>query len=426
MVADNAFLPLLMNFYKADMYIYFETIKAPILLDNCPELLAFIKKNLSGWAIRLSSKADPKYSPIITIRKTPKGYVRLSNWLEQPKTFKHPVDAVCDFLVDLMKAYLDENENLLCLHCAAVKFGSNLFLFPSTYSAGKSSLAVALAMEGATIFSEDVLPLDIETGACIASGIHVRLRNPLPDDFSDEFTEFISVHTSSESKKFRYLNLPENSVAPLGTRGEISKIYVIERAPDIDGLKEEIITDSEILKLILLRNFSHANSADNTLTFFLNLIQNIECWKLKYSTTEVAAAYLKEKLSAPSLTQFKDITKAQSKEESPKVFSKDISGQTGQLYQQATGISERLVGDSIFLVGLENETLYCLEGLSGPIWQILEEPINISDIILLICEAFPKIPAELIKQDVERLFHDLKARDLVFATENRVSPSLLS
>jgi len=402
------------------MYIYFDAIKNPIHLVQCPELLAFIKKNLSGWSIRVSSKADPHHKPIITIQKTPNGYSRKSNWLDEPKVYKHPVEAVCDFFIDLMYAYLAENQNFLCLHCAAVKFGSELYLFPSTYGAGKSTLAVALAKEGAQIFSEDVLPLDLETGECIASGIRPRLRNPLPEEFSDDFKNFVEVHTSLESRQFRYLDFLEDMLAPFGARGKISRIYVIDRVPDLKEPVEDVIAADQILKRIIQRNFSHAAPATSTLTFFLDMIEKLECRILKYPNTEAAAAYLKQKIStsrsipnhlAPLLVD--PPVKAKPRRDGKNAPVDDLSNSDEVLYQQSSGIFIRAVEESVFLVGPENETLYCLDGLGGPIWNILEEPISISGVALLISEAFPETPIATIKQDTRNLFQDLKSRGLI-------------
>ncbi|MEJ1494868.1 MAG: hypothetical protein RPU13_00040, partial [Candidatus Sedimenticola sp. (ex Thyasira tokunagai)] len=124
------------------------------------QLLPVMEKLLRNWHIDPTLSTIDK-APLISLEESSKGFIRRSNWLSGEKLYKHPVNAVCDFIVDLIHAYLSDKPDLLCLHCAGVEFAGGLVLFPNTYQAGKSTLVVKLAALGLRLFSDDVIPYSI-------------------------------------------------------------------------------------------------------------------------------------------------------------------------------------------------------------------------------------------------------------------------
>jgi len=114
----------------------FEGLSRPVSFIDCGNLPSTIQSLLRGW--RASPLGhDAQSSPCITVTGTPEGFQRESLWLDEPVIFKNPVNAACDFLVDFFKAYLEGNPGHLTLHCAAVRAGDGLLLFPGAYGTGK-------------------------------------------------------------------------------------------------------------------------------------------------------------------------------------------------------------------------------------------------------------------------------------------------
>ena len=126
------------------MLLAFEGISRPVALIDSDDLVECFSAVLRGWRFPelASSSASP---PIITIRKTSKGYGVESPWRPSPSYYRDPVDAVCTFLVDLIRAYIADDPSLLCLHGAAAEFAGRLVVFPTTYRSGKSTLSAYLA-----------------------------------------------------------------------------------------------------------------------------------------------------------------------------------------------------------------------------------------------------------------------------------------
>ncbi|WP_135607017.1 hypothetical protein [Solemya velesiana gill symbiont] len=233
---------------------------------------------------------------------TPDGFRRHSQWLKKESCFRDPVDAVCDFIVDLIHAYLSDKPELLCLHCAAVEFPEGLVLFPNTYRSGKSTLSAKLASRGLRLFSDDVLPLSIADRQGMALGILPRLRIPLPETADTHFKEYIDTHAGPANKRYHYSNLADTALAPLTEKAPIKGIVVLERT---DEEPPSIIEANrgDMLKNVILRNFARQNTALNILDTLYALVEESACYVLKYNTLEEAANLLIEKFATSESTR---------------------------------------------------------------------------------------------------------------------------
>jgi hypothetical protein len=264
----------------------FADIENPIALIGCEELAPIIRQVLRGWDMRETTCAEPTTAKI-SIRKTKKGYIRSSPWVKKPQSFRHPVTAVCDFLVDLTNAYLADHPEMLCLHTAAVHLDDGLVLLPGTYRAGKSTLSVHCAAAGFKLFSDDVLPVDGETRSGIAPGILPRLRLPLPDNSGAAFKDFVASRAGAESDRYLYVDLEAERFASRGIKAPITAIVLLERmetgSPEIAP-----ISGGETLKRAILQNFSRAQPALNILDNLHGIVAGARCFELRYRTGEEA------------------------------------------------------------------------------------------------------------------------------------------
>ncbi len=272
------------------MLLSFERIPRPVLLVGCDELRNTIANLLRGWHIeRIAAQGAPQ--PAITIKKTTKGYRRTSEWLSDPEIFTDRVDTVCDFFLDLIKLYLSNDNSMLCLHCAAVKLGDGLVVFPSSHGVGKSTLCTHLSAIGAKVFSDDVLPIISATNEGMAPGILPRLRLPLPEDSDSVFTDYVNERRGPHSDRFLYLDLKEEELAPLGSNLPIIGFVLLERNPDGDNEMTEAPT-SEVLKSSILRNFSQEVSPLDILDRLHTIVDGARCFTLRYSSAKNGAELL--------------------------------------------------------------------------------------------------------------------------------------
>ncbi|MDH5187373.1 MAG: hypothetical protein OEW37_00290 [Rhodospirillaceae bacterium] len=277
------------------MELKFEGLKNMISFDGTEELVPVLEKVLKGWKFK-PAKNNASKNPIIRIRRGPTGYERTSPWLNGGKmVLANPVDAVCDLLLDIERAFIADSGKLLALHAAAVELDGGLSVFPSTHNAGKSTLGVLLAARGARLFADDVTPLDPQQGnglfMGVAPGFLPRLRLPLPDDLAPEGADFINSHAGPKSENFLYINLNETQLASLGQSAPVNRIILLERKKDAAA---EIITvkKSEILKHTIMQSLNQDVSAIEILDNLNGMVAGCECLRLTYGRSEDAAKLL--------------------------------------------------------------------------------------------------------------------------------------
>ncbi|MCK4940298.1 MAG: hypothetical protein KAR80_08340 [Rhodospirillaceae bacterium] len=287
------------------MQLQFDCLENPISFDDCDELVDVLKNVLNGWGrVRIipdgagDGDGAGAHLPqaLIRLRRGPGGYERTSPWLEGGRmVLADPVDAVCDLLLDIERAYIATSDKLLALHAAAVEFDGGLTVFPSTHEAGKSTLAVLLAIGGARIFADDVTPIDPAADLTgVSPGLLPRLRLPLPDELSPESLGFINSHQGPKSESFLYVDMDKNALAPLGERAPVNRIILLEREP---GVAAELIpaSNSEILKHTIMQSIGRDISALEMLDNLNAMVGGAECLRLRYGTSEDGARLLLER-----------------------------------------------------------------------------------------------------------------------------------
>lgn len=270
--------------------VFFSGLQAPAAFDQCEALYPILSAVLRDWQMeRRDSGGDA--SPVIELQKTAGGYERRSNWLSKPSVFVDPVDTVCDFIVDLIHAYIAEQTRHLCLHGAAVELRTGLMVFPSTYRAGKSILSLQLVSRGARLFSDDVLPIGSQGNFGTALGILPRLRLPLPETSGQNLRNFIEQRIGPQNTRYRYIRLDENELAARGTLAPLAAITVLNREagakPSLERARK-----SDVIRDMILRNFARQNPAIEIVDRLHTIVESATCYSMTYDTLDQAAELL--------------------------------------------------------------------------------------------------------------------------------------
>lgn len=277
----------------------FTGLRRPVAFINSESLYRYIFAILCDWVIK---KIDPRdeQRPVITIQKIDKGFQRQSRWLSRPKIFRNPIDTVCDFIVDLIHAYVADNEGLLCLHCAAVKFNQGLVVFPNTYRAGKSVLSLKLVSCGGQLFTDDVLPITSQGNFGMALGILPRLRLPLPEALGEVFSNFAFEHAGPQNERYLYVKLSKREQAVLGTTVPIRGITILQRdtaaKPALMKVKK-----STVVRDVILRNFARQNSALEIVDRLYSIAEKADCYTLRYASLDQAVELLDDAFGLQNL-----------------------------------------------------------------------------------------------------------------------------
>jgi len=275
---------------KSRDLVQFEGINQPVEFIDCEELQMSVKsifRDLKIESIGGKSWEDPQ----ITLRKREEGYERSSQWLDKPVVHVDPVDAVCDLTVDLIHAFVSNHPGSLCLHCAAVLFEKGLFLFPSTYRAGKSTLSLHLALHGIPLFTDDALPVTAGNDEGMATSLYPRLRIPLPKSVSGEFRSFVRQRIILRNERYCYTRLDEQEQPPFGTTAPISGIILLDlnekNSPELVPIKR-----NEAIKEMILRNFARQNKAVDIVDRIYSITEKAQCYRLTYANPDHAARTL--------------------------------------------------------------------------------------------------------------------------------------
>jgi len=267
----------------------FNGITRPIALVGCTNLLELFPKVFQGW--HYSSRETASTLPVITLRKESNTYSLEAAWLKYSIYSNNSIDIVCVFIAELSQAYIRCNPHLLCLHAAAAEFLGRLVIFPNKYRTGKSLLSACLAARGTRIFSDDVLPIDMDNGLGHAPGFQPRLRLPLPRDLSSSTLKFLHDHRGPESDHYTYLNFSEKELAPKDLKLPIGAFVVLERSI---GVKAQLcaIPADLVLRDVIWQNFARGTDSANILQRLDSVVARAQCYRLTYTHAEEAAAVL--------------------------------------------------------------------------------------------------------------------------------------
>lgn len=281
------------------MYLSFRDAPVTVHLDGCDDLFEAIAAVARRWPFRVLDGA-PDDGAVIRFRPSGGGYIRSSPWVEDPDVDDDAADAMVDFVSDLIDSHLESRPEFLALHCAALVLPDDdaLTVFPNTHKAGKSLMTVLAASRGATVFSDDVLPLqpDGAQGAMgramgrarghalgVALGVAPRLRLPLPVDVAEAARKYIVQQGMVANDRYGYVLLPDDRWAAQGTRAPVRNIVVLNH--DRGALPVlEPISAGEALKGLIERNFAYGHQALSIFDRLHHLADAAACYRLSYDS----------------------------------------------------------------------------------------------------------------------------------------------
>ena len=269
----------------------FQGITEPVVLSGAEDLLPAIECVFPGWPWRRLSRRSPKPA-IISVTKEGNKFRRNSRWVEEPDLDDDPADAMCDFVSDVLDAYIEEHPGTLGIHASAVRLGQGLIIFPSTHRSGKSLLTTHLVSQGAVLFSDDVLLLPRLGTQGMATGIAPRLRLPVPKESGSTLPAFLARSGMCANHRYGWVCLRPGEVASLGDRAAIKAIVILDVNDASKEPKLESVPRSEGLARMVQRGFAMDAKAGHVLECLSKVVGQAECFKLTYGAAGKAAEYL--------------------------------------------------------------------------------------------------------------------------------------
>jgi hypothetical protein len=200
---------------------------------GCDAILAAYCRISRGWKLKLTApRTKTPKSLRATVKKNRTGWTWTSHKSFKPREWdKIPPRTEMRVVNDLQDVaiywHLWDNSELLCLHCAAAKFGDHLVCFPSRHRAGKSTLMATLASLNQRIFGDDVLIL--KRGRGVSFGFMPRLRMPLAPTLPPQVLDYIAAHDAYSNDKWTYLAPPKTNMAEFGESAPFQAFVMLRR-----------------------------------------------------------------------------------------------------------------------------------------------------------------------------------------------------
>jgi hypothetical protein len=274
-----------------------------IAFTDCADVVEGLEAILHGWNVREHPRSV-KVAPHAHIKKTSAGRYswrshgmgRPEPWRAEPPT--SPMNVICDVHDVFFDWFLKEHPRHLCLHAAAVRMGRGLVCFPSVHKAGKSMLSVALAALGQRVYGDDVLPVEPRSNCGMAMGIMPRLRRPLPPDLGTSLLEFVTRRAGPADKHWLYVKLRGSEIASFGEHAPIVALVFLQRE---NGTKAKFarVSESEMLKELILQNFADQVPPVAIMDRLLALTKTAQCGRLQFQRVADAARLLVDRFASP-------------------------------------------------------------------------------------------------------------------------------
>lgn len=268
---------------------------------DCPEVAAPLAQVIRGYLVRQENSKAPADRLDLRIWKIGGRY----HW-DTPYPGPHSSsdrkllslnDVVSDVFFHADLVCTDRTVHSVHVHGAAVEFPAGLVLLLGPHGAGKTTLALELAARGYRIFGDDQFSINVSTGEALSIGRVPVVRLP-HDNSSYEVLEFDSF---DEYPDWRFVDLADTKIAPLGDRKNIAGIVGLTGSETAS----ELIINEDVDRFSLLETLikrSNHNDVDTpaieVVRSFTSLIDSSKIFDLRFGNSVQAADALVEYFSA--------------------------------------------------------------------------------------------------------------------------------
>lgn len=399
--------------------LLFEDTNKTIDLVYDRSFIQLLEKIIPGWSFQIL-KSDQEFTDsFIKIDNTELGHVVSSIYSDSKKLFRDPVDAICEILAQLAWATVEANLDWLCLHCAACEIDGGLVLFPSRKKGGKSTIAATMGLMGIPIHSEDFLAIEIGDNAelhGISNGAAVRLRLPWPLNLSDCARSELQKSTVAESPSYSYHNVPGVMPVKRGKRLPILGIVLLDRNASYRNARLEGVALDDVLTTVIFQNFARLSTAERILAILHFLVSNVQTYQLQYSKAEDGAKTLIDYFRAAEATYAPPLPSQLIAPCFPTENSRSatVADYDPQLpLRQNRQVKSYNIEETVFLAGGEGHGVHKLDQIGSAIWNLMTNPMSVSDISLVLNEAFPDNSPDSMRDDLDKLIKSLLAAELI-------------
>lgn len=270
-------------------------LPGPIRFKNCADLAHDTLALLRGWQAVLAVP-EGRREPFLGITRKRSRFHWESKKALMPYTWarhkpRNPMGVLCEIHYELSDWFVELNPGYFCLHCAGVRIGRGIVIFPSDQRSGKSVLTIQFAERGHEIFGDDVVAITPRTLEAYSLGLLPRLRLPYPQNVDESFVSFINARPGPCSERYWYVALRDGELAPLGRTAPIKGFVLLERLSEGEAALEPI-SQGEVLKHVIRKNFATDTPVLTIFNRLKRLTGETRRYRLRYSNGSDAIALL--------------------------------------------------------------------------------------------------------------------------------------
>ena len=155
--------------------------------------MPYLPYYMAGWPLKWAGETAQR-APDVRVLEHPDGTFQVISVGPGGSNFKfdNPYDAANGLAGGLISVFVSRDPQMVCLHAGAARVGDGLVVVIGDPFAGKSIVALHLAVLGNTFFGDEQVCVTFENpsrGMCL--GLMPKVPLPLPEDCGDAFREFV-------------------------------------------------------------------------------------------------------------------------------------------------------------------------------------------------------------------------------------------
>ena len=271
----------------------------PILVENAEAVLPHLPYFLAGWDIKWAGTAHNRSADIRVIEQPDGHYNVVSSGPGGADfSFDNPYDAANGLAGALISVHIAGNPNMICLHAGAARVGNGLVIVLGDSFAGKSSVALHLAVLGHRFFSDDQIGVAIDNpshGMCL--GLMPKVRLPLPVDCGDAFCQFIDGYSAMQGDGLAYLKLWDGEAGTFGETAPVRALVFLDRV-EAGSTELRVASRPELVKSMISTAFAPHISSSDLLAGLNKLAEGTEAYHLCFESSREAASLLSQKFQS--------------------------------------------------------------------------------------------------------------------------------
>jgi hypothetical protein len=267
----------------------------PVLVENAEIVMPYLPYYLAGWTISWAGETAPR-TPDARVVEHPDGTFQVLSIGPGGADFifDNPYDAANGLAGALISIFVGRDPQMICLHAGAARIGDGLVIVIGDSFAGKSSVALHLAVLGHRFFGDDQIAVTMENpsrGMCL--GLMPKVRLPLPDDCGHAFREFVEGYSSMQGDEMAYLKLWEGEAGAFGETAPVRALVFLDRDTTGTGEAElRAASRPELVKAMIRTAFAPHVPSSDLLAGLTRLADAADSYHLRFASSREAAALL--------------------------------------------------------------------------------------------------------------------------------------